>query len=335
MALLDYGKGDGYGLSYSRLQTLNACPRKFQLENIFGLAVRRSNTTFAYGHAVAAGVQSLIEHGDLNRALASVMVAWDVGMYEEEVKSKKSLWYAVRATQKFYDLIKDPATSIIKDYEIATFEVTDSEGNTTVKPAVELTFNIICDDGYEYEGHVDLILKEKAAEKFLILELKTTSFSNLDESMFGKSAQAIGYSIVLDSIAQSVGGSSSYSVLYLVYKSGKMEYEPMVFNKSPIERAKWINTLILDIELIKMYRETNTFPARGQSCYNFFRRCEYYDQCGMSDESLDRRDKVALDAVVEEEKVFAELEEHDFTYHLDDIIATQAAVIEANQIAVG
>lgn len=328
MALLDYGKRDGYGLSYSRLLTLNLCPRKFQLENIFGLAVRESNTTFAFGHAVGAGVQALVEHGDLNRALLSVMTAWDVGMYDEEHKSKKSLWYAVRATQRFYDLISDPASDILRDYEIATFVVGGER-----KSAIELTFNIICDDGYEYEGHVDLILKEKKANKYLILELKTTGFSNIDEAMFGKSAQAIGYSIVLDSIAADVGGSSSYSVLYLVYKSGKMEYEPLVFNKTPIERAKWVNNLILDIEQIKMYRDYGVFPARGQACYNYFRRCEYYDTCGMSDDNLTRMSpQLEADSNNQDGEVFAELLEHDFTYHLDEIIQRQSAVIQESQI---
>ena len=323
MALLDYGLRDGYGLSYSRLGTLHACPRKFQIENIFAKAVRTDSTTFSFGHAVGAGVQELIEHGDLNKALMAVMANWAVGMFEEEVRAKKSLFYAVRATEKFHELIKDPATNILKDYEIARFDIWDEELEEYVnKPAVELTFNIICGDGYEFEGHVDLILKEKASNKYMILELKTTSFTTLNSAMYKNSSQAVGYGTVLDSIAAQVGGTSSYSVLYLIYKSGKMEFEPMVFPKSSIERAKWINSLILDIEVLKMYREYNSFPARGESCYNFFRPCEYFETCGMSDEVLDNSGSE------EEGEVFSKLTKHDFTYDLQELIDNQTSRLE-------
>jgi len=206
MPKLDYGTIGGKGLSYSRRGTLHACPRKFQLENIYNLGVGEDNVHFAFGHAVAAGVQSLIEHpGNINRALLHCFTHWSLGIYENLDIKKKSLWYAVRAVQQFHKDMLMGKSAILKQLEIAKF--TDKEGN--IKPAIELTFNIVCHDGYNYEGHVDLILYNPVTKTYLILELKTTGFNNINETMFKNSSQTIEYSVILDSIANTVQGRSA------------------------------------------------------------------------------------------------------------------------------
>jgi len=325
MPKLDYGTAGGKGISYSRLMTAHSCPRKFQLENIFNLGNNVNNPDFAFGHAVAAGVQSLVDDPtNLPVALVSCLANWDLSIYEETAKNKKSLWYAVRAVEKFYELIKNPATSILNEYEIAKFR--NKEGKLI--PAIELTFRILCHDGYVYEGHIDLVLKKKTSNAYMILELKTTGFNNIDPAMYQNSAQALGYSVVLDSITKELGGQSSYHVLYLVYKSNRLEYETLMFPKNRVKRAHFINSLIIDIEILRMYAENNIYPQHGESCFNFFRPCEFLGTCGLSDESLVKLSKVHG----EEESAFAVTERYDFEYDLDEIRAHQLEAIEDGTI---
>lgn len=333
MPKLDYGTKDGYGLSYSRLQTLHSCPRKFQIENIFGLGVRTSNVNFAYGHAVAAGIQELVaDPTNLAKAVVATAAAWDIDMDEESSRAKKkSLWYAIRGVTKFYDMVSNPKTSMLRGYEVAMFP--DKDG--VLKPAIELTFAIECHDGYVYEGHIDLVLYDPVKDMYIILELKTTGFNNLHEAIYKNSDQALSYSLVLDSIAKAAGASSSFNVFYLVYKSGAMEYEPFLFPKNRTQRAKFINSLILDIEVLELYRSTGIYPQRGESCYAFFSPCDYFANCGMSDSTLNRASVIAEGIETDTEEKFATIKEFDFTFHLDTIKQDQMDEINKNMIAAG
>lgn len=308
----------GKGLSYSKLQLAQLCPRKFQLEEVEGFGVREENIDFAFGHAVGAGVQALIENpNDLNRAMLTAIAHWNVDFWDEDSRKKKSLFYAVEAIRKFSALIHFQKT-VLNNYEIAYFA--NAEGKLV--PAIELTFQIQCHEGYIYEGHIDLVLKEKSGDKYLILELKTSGFNNLHEAMYKNSFQALGYSVVLDSIAKDMGVASSYHVLYLIYKSGAQGYEWMLFPKSRSERIEFINDIILDIEILEIYRELGHYPKRGQACFNFFRPCAYLDHCGMHIETLRK-----LLGNKDTPSQYEELHKPDFVYTLDEIKAHQTESI--------
>jgi hypothetical protein len=117
----------------------------------------------------------------------------------------------------------------------------------------------------------------------MVLEVKTTSSNTVSAATYKNSAQAIGYSIVLDSLFPEL---SSYEVQYLIYKTKSTDYEAMVFQKSYLDRALWIRTLLLDIETIKMYENANIYPMRGQSCNDFYRECEYFGICTLATEKI-------------------------------------------------
>jgi len=318
---LDYGISDGKGLSYSRRLTLHACPRKFQLENIYNLGMRQNTIDFAYGHAVAAGIQSLVvEPDNINLATVCTAAAWTMPISEVDFHSKKSLWYAIRMVQKFYELLRTPATNFLRNYEIAMFPT--AEG--TLRPAVELTFCINCYGGYVYEGHIDLVLKEKDAAKYLVLEAKTTKFVEVSDSSYKNSDQGLGYSLVVDSIARDLEATGSYSVLYLIGKSTRQEFEYRIYPKSRVQRAQFINGLILDIEIESMYRELNIYPMYGESCFNFFKPCEFFGRC-------DSPDAVLL-AVAKthgaEGASFKQMKYFDFVYELEEIKRHQEELLE-------
>lgn len=317
---LDYASHGGKGLSYSRCLTLRRCPRKFQLDNI--LCVKNENresVTFSFGHAVGAGVQHICAGSTLERAIAHTIANWGVDIYEcsdKDWKSRKSLWFAIEAVRKFHALYT-MNSSPLKDYEMAVING---------KPAIELTFSVDIGDGYTYEGHIDGILKHKTQNRYMVLELKTSAANYIEDAMYKNSDQSVGYSTVLDKIAETLDAAASFTVLYVIYKSKAQEYVFKPFTKSVIHRANWVNSVLFDKETAMRHAESNFYPMRGEACFDFFKECEYFQKCQMSDETLERGKA--------EETTFTDLEQHDFEFTLEEVIEHQLEMQEKEIIPV-
>ena len=213
-------------------------------------------------------------------------------------KAKKSFWSAVIALQRFHSM---RAEGFLDEYELVYHDG---------KPACELSFCVTFPDGFRLRGFVDAVLRNKSTGTVLVLECKTTGSTTLNPATYKNSSQAIGYSVVLDVLFPTL---SSYEVLYLVYQTGSMEYTPIPFTKSYLQRALWIREMLLDIETIKMYETEGIYPQRGESCYSFFRECEYIQTCGLSTEYLTKK------CTAEEE----DRTEYQINLTLNDLITAQ------------
>lgn len=262
-------------LSYSSLLSLHRCPRKFQLYKLNGKDEGEedgdSSVTFAYGHVVGAGIQDVLEEKSEQEILFNAFKGWHAELFDFIQKNNKSFWTAVGAIKNFIAMRK---AGYLKDYELVYYQG---------KPAVELSFLIKLPNGFVCRGFVDAVLRHKITGEILVLECKTTGSTRLHPAMYKNSAQAIGYSIVLDALFKEL---SSYKVLYLVYKSTEMEFEQMEFAKSYLQRALWIQELLLDVQTIEMYEACGVYPMHGESCYDYFRQCERFDTCTLSTQYL-------------------------------------------------
>lgn len=259
-------------LSYSQLQTLATCPRRFELEKLTATGREEEddgNPDFLYGHAVGAGIQKFLETHNREDAIFAAFLAWNGNMDVEKAKSKKSIWFALGAVEQFCQL----RDALLPGWQLAVING---------QPAVELSFSINLENGYVYFGHVDVVLWNPVMQKFMVLELKTSSFTTIHEAIYKNSGQALGYSIVLDKIASSLDLTATYDVLYLVYKTGAMAFESLPFVKTRTQRARWCKELLLNCEVINLYREHKHFPMQGSGCYSFFRACEFFETCQMS-----------------------------------------------------
>jgi hypothetical protein len=262
-------------LSYSSILTLHSCPRKFELykkrttfraeESI------KSSITFAFGHFVGRAIQRVFEGWSYEQIIWNEFLEWSPDLFAEDEKLNKSFWSAAVAIQKFISLRK---SGLLAEYELVYHDG---------KPATELSFCINLPDGFRYRGHVDVVLRNTQTGEVVVLEIKTTGAATTNPSIFKNSAQAIGYSIVLDHIFPSL---SSYKVLYFIYNTKQSEYNAIPFTKTHLQRALWIRTLLLDIETIKSYEEAQIYPMHGESCVQFYRDCEYINSCTLSTEYL-------------------------------------------------
>lgn len=306
-------------LSYSSLLTLHSCPRKFQLYKLSAVPEseidQSSSVTFAYGHAVGTGIQDILEGRSEEETLWRHFLAWDVDLFSDNPKQNKSFWSAWIAIRQFANMREN---GYLDGYELVWYEG---------KPASELSFSIALPDGFIYRGFVDAVLQHKDTQEVLVLECKTSSAAAVNPAQYKNSAQAIGYSIVLDAIFPAL---SSYKVLYLVYQSKASEYIQLPFKKSFYQRALWIQELLLDVEMIKMYEAASIYPMHGESCYSFFKECEYYNSCTLSTRHLTK----SL-TPEQEDKIDHELDRYQIRITLEDLITAQLskeqhAVTEVN-----
>jgi len=265
-------------LSYSSRLTLHSCPRKYQLYKLSS----KENTddeedsssesvTFAFGHAVGTGIQELLVHGNIEKAIYQAFLAWKADFLADNSKQNKSFWIAAAAIKKFESLLQN---GFLSGWDLYTYNG---------KPATELSFIITFPDGFTYKGFVDAVLVNQESGAVMVLECKTTGMSYVSAATYKNSAQALGYSIVLDSLFPNL---SHYKVKYLIYKTKALDFEVMDFEKDYLSRALWIREILLDIEMLKLYDNASIYPMHGESCFSFYRECEYLGLCTLSTEKL-------------------------------------------------
>lgn len=303
-------------LSYSSNGLLHKCPRKYQLyklkavdDEMDPLAASNQNLTFAFGHTVGEGIQDVLDGMEEEQVIWRMFLNFHASLEDRNEKQNKSFYLAIAAIQRFISI---RASGFLDDYELLYYQG---------KPAKELSFRIHLPDGFKYRGSVDAVLRHKVTGQILVLECKTSSSGTLHATTYKNSAQAVGYSVVLDVIAPDI---SSYEVLYLVYLTKPMAYETLKFTKTYLQRATWIQELLLDVETIKLYQNTGVYPMRGESCFDFFRDCEYLNQCTLSTHLIT---KPFTEGAVLDDKVY------DVELSLEDIIQGQLRkVIPIQQI---
>jgi len=296
-------------LSHSSRTTLHKCPRKYQLYRLSSeqISLRgdkevEQGVTFAYGSAVGVGVQSTLEDKTEDQIILDTFLEWDVDLLDENPRQKKSFWLALFAVQKFIDL---RSNGFLEEYELVYYKG---------KPAVELSFQIILPNGYKYRGFVDAVLKHKVSGRVMVLECKTSS-GTANSAMYKNSGQALGYSVVLDILFPDL---SSYEVLYLVYETKSYEYKELPFEKSLLQRALWLQELLIDSQMIDLYESYHTYPMHGENCNDFFRECEYLSLCTMSTKNLTKPlTQQMLD------KIEADTDSYDFTVDFYGLVSAQ------------
>lgn len=281
-------------LSYSSRLLLHECPRKYQLYKLNATAAPETESatlTFSYGHIVGEGVQLALQGYTFQEVAWKLFLQWPGDLLDSNPKQKKSFALALAAVQSFFAI---RANGFLEDYDLLYIEP-----NGERIPACELSFRIDCGGGFKYRGFIDAVLVHRVTGEVLVLEIKTTSAYDLNPAQYKNSSQAIGYSIVLDTLFP---GISEYQVQYLVFLTKEFEWRPLPFHKTVLDRAGWITEMILDTQDIAKYNALNYFPMRGENCLNKYNReCQYFQECRMSTERITKRlEQAHLDRLAEE-----------------------------------
>lgn len=300
-------------ISYSSLLSLHSCPRRWELEKLGGTSDRTESEsesiTFSYGHCVGLGMALALQHTAQEDIVWALFLEWKPALFAGNTEQNKSFASAVYAVQKFQSLQKG---GYLNGFSLVIYEG---------KPAVELGFIIHLPNGFKYRGFVDAVLRNDETGEVVVLECKTSSANTVHSATYRNSAQAIGYSIVLDRIFSAL---SSYRVIYLVYSTKQYEYESLSFQKSYVQRARWIRELILDCDNIASYTSSSLFPMRGESCMSFFRECKFLGLCEMTNDRLTQPLTSKILADIEQKN-----SEYQISITLEDLINTQLQKTEA------
>lgn len=297
-------------MSYSFNETLYTCPRRFELDKLLGRS-DKDTATFAFGKAVGAGAEKLMATGDVEAAVWECFLAWSIDLDDDtEISSKKTFWYAVGAVDSFQLVVKNQ----LKNWRVLEYNN---------RHATELSFHIDLGDGFGYFGHMDAALQSITDGSLGVFECKTTKFRDVNEASYKNSNQGVGYSLLLDTLAELNGitEGDKYSVFYPVYKTQTMSWDVLPFAKTYSMRAEFIRSLLLDKQMIQMYIDAGKFPKRGSGCFNFFRRCEHFDICDMSNKFLLGK---AVDDANTVRNLYGDVnEEHDIYFTLEEVINSQ------------
>ena len=294
-------------------QVLHSCPRKYQIKKLqaaTGTSERVTNVTFAFGHAVGAGVATYDKTLDLRAAIWDAFLAWDIDLLEIETKETyadgsgkptgKSFAHAIYALEK---------------YEVFAAEETNLMDYETVK--IEASIAVDFEDGYFYVGHLDELLIHKTTGRFLVKENKTTGMRSVDAAMYSNSDQALSYAVVVDML-----GGADFEVLYTIYSSTAQEWIQHSFVKDTLRKASWIQDQLLTNDTLNVYSTMNFFPMRGGACYDYMRRCEFYGSCELDPTkvfNLKFMDMATINSVSD----IAAIEEVDYATTLSAIVARQ------------
>lgn len=293
--------------SHSSSVLQHKCPRKFELYKL-GLLNKTDDDGdehLEFGTIVGLGSQEYFVSADKQKAYMSMLLAQKKSIEDDTgERNKKTFWYALNAIDKFTTF----RNTDLSRYSVATFEG---------KPASELGFDIDCGNGNHFRGFLDLLLVDNYLSELIPFEGKTTKFHTVHEAVYKNSGQALGYSLITDAVARSIGMEvkPSFDVIYAIYKSGKMEWEQQKFRKSHSQRASWLRNLIIDFSQVQQFAEMEYFPMHGENCYDFFKPCGAFGICELSNESL-------LDGK-EPEEVKDDPAKYQFHFSLEEIISSQ------------
>jgi len=302
-------------LSASSNVLLHRCPRKFQLYRMMK-SLKDPDAVevhLDFGHWVGEGIQQYLVTGSREKAMMAMLMFNKGDLFSEEgQRDKKTFWHALVALDKFMEL----RHSDLQHYELV--HVADA-------PAVELGFILNCVGGFTYRGFLDALLRNKLTNELVVLECKTSKFKQVHDAQYKNSGQGLGYSLVVDAISSQLTAAgtevgSAWKVMYPIYLAGSYEWDLKMFPKGSSQRARWLSNLINDIQRVAEYDENSHFPMHGESCYDYFRPCEYFEVCEMSDSLLiGPEEKVKL--IVDDEKRYS------FKFDMMELVAAQQAKI--------
>ena len=268
-------------LSYSKLEDLHSCPRKFELLNVVHANPPRGgedNIDFMFGHMVGTGIQMLIMGLSLEEAIFYASLEYKTDIHTIVPRKKKSFWHGIYAIESAAgDLLP-----LLSEYEV--FNWTDEEG--IERSGCETHFQIELEDGQTvYEGHIDLLMQHKVTGVLKVFEIKTNAFSIIHEATYSNSTQVEGYSLFTAALTRQLNGKfntqfqNTVDVTYIVFKVPSQEFELMPMQKSYRHWLKFWTDTASALKEVERYRIEDNYPRRGGSCYEYFRPCFFFNQC--------------------------------------------------------
>lgn len=272
-------------LSYSTLELLHGCERKFQKTKLLlNNRQREESPAMSFGKAYGAAAQTymILRTDGYPVQVALDSAIWEcfkqyTPLLEDDRRFLERAIYCIQAAQPFHE-------RMLMEWEIAQFEG---------KYAAELGFKLNISKRYYLVGFIDLVLRNRRTGRYAVTDYKSTSLRGGDLTPHYKwSDQTLGYSIVVDKIAghELSEFDTNYWVAQLPSNSKASIYEPVFhdfcFPKTIRDRMEWFLKVFLDVNYMESLEQLTVYPKRSKHCTSWNRTCQFFNECQFT--ALDR-----------------------------------------------
>jgi len=267
--------------SYSSLSI--GCWRKFEFQKIYPSAPRgKGNLSGDVGKALHIGYQDYKVHGDVDQAIAKMMIAYPIELNDDPMN--------YRSLEACYATLQAMINSDFMDeYEIVMINCLDG----VQRPAVEVPFKIKLKDVYLdeackyqicYIGYIDFILFQLMKEQYCTVDLKTTRDKRYDPSIrYQFSDQVMPYELVLQHMLGRKIADMENKYMHVFVDILEPTVSMYNFPQSGDMLEDWVSGLIANIKQIQQFYKMDWWPRNGNNCSAFYGKCTHFDYCTSRD----------------------------------------------------
>lgn len=221
---------------------------------------KEANVDLGYGRSIGVGFQELLRTRDLDAAIFKAACSY-------------SFW---ESDKKCFEGIVAALQMLKQEFPLQLYQLVLEEAAVKIRLSEEDWW---C-------GFIDGVLFREDTGQYVIGEVKSCG-QNGDNlaPLYQNSGQALGYSVVLPTLlGEDKRALAGFEVLYLIAHIPGQQWLPKIksylFQKTALDRKRWLLALYLDYEQYCRYKELGFWPPRGDSCMIYSRPCELFGICG-------------------------------------------------------
>lgn len=268
-------------LSYSGLNSLHGCARKWELNKLYQHPARKfESIAISAGHVLHAAGQDYMIYGDVDRALWLLATQYPHRFVWESEDDRS--WEACMST-----LIAMTEHEALRNLKLAEIKCPDG----VIRQAIEVPFELVFDGvvlpdgrGVSFIGYIDAIMQSKLTGIYRTLDIKTHRAYMRDRTAAYKfDSQQLPYGLALEHL---LGHEiEAFEVLYLdcfvdLLDPRVVEYK---FTKTPTDVDEWLMNKVLQLRTLIQYMKMGIFPRTDGGCIAYNKPCKYLDVCATRD----------------------------------------------------
>lgn len=279
-------------VSYSSLNLLDTCMRKFEFNKLYPRRARDPDQFAAdVGSALHHGYQHYLTHGDEDAATWQLMLDYPyIGEFSQRTDDR-SLEACISTLDEMMHYGKMEEWELMTIKRPPTDEERESGLDGVIVPAIEVPFELRLKGidlpdgrGIAFTGFMDAAMRHRVTDRVRTMDIKTNRRTMEDATPKYKfDGQQIPYGIVLEHI---VGNRvEEFEVLYLDcyvdLVAPRVQLYP--FRKDSSDIQDWLINTVLAAQRIQRSMEMDYFPRTNGGCMSWNRPCYFLDICEIRD----------------------------------------------------
>lgn len=274
-----------FKVSYSSLNLLDACMRKFEFQKMYPRRVRDDEQFAAdVGTALHQGLQTYLSTGSEIAAQWALLESYPWIWAFNQTRDDRSIEACISTLDEMIIAMD------MSDWELMT--IRNPEGN--VVPAIEVPFEVrlkgleLADGrGVAFTGFMDAAMRHRNHGTVRTLDIKTNRRQREDaDPVYRFNTQQLPYGICLEHIqGHSV---ADFEVLYLDcyidLLNPRVHMYPYVKDSEDVQ--DWLVNTVMKVKRIQQSVEMDYFPRTDGGCLSWNKPCWFLDICQTRDKEV-------------------------------------------------